>query len=101
MKNMKKFASILMILTIIASLALPVFAAQTGNLKISGTQAGKTYDLYRVLDLTYSDGDGTGNYTYTVNPAFVDYFTEKASQTQSRILEGSIRKGCPPSRRIS
>lgn len=88
MKNMKKLLSAALALVMVLAMTVPVLAAQTGNLKISGTQAGKTYDLYRVLDLTYSDGTGTGNYTYTVNPAFADYFTDNSIPDPIGHIEG-------------
>lgn len=88
MKNMKKLLGAALALVMVLAMMVPVLAAQTGNLKLSGTQAGKTYDLYRVLDLTYSSGDGTGNYSYTVNPAFATYFTENSITDPIGHIEG-------------
>ncbi|HFU3975332.1 TPA: isopeptide-forming domain-containing fimbrial protein [Streptococcus suis] len=77
MNYIKKILGAALALVMVMAMMIPVLAVQTGNLKITGTQEGKTYDLYRVFDLTYSDGDGSGNYSYSVNPAFAKYFTDK------------------------
>lgn len=112
MKNIKKILGAALALVMVMAMMIPVLAVQTGNLKITGTQAGKTYDLYRVFDLTYSDGDGSGNYSYSVNPAFAEYFennnipdpighikgldTEKLSALAQDILGWAIAKRVTP-----
>lgn len=66
MKKAKKLTGILLLIAMLFMIAAPAMATQTGSLTINGTTNGKTYDLYKVLDLTQS-GDA---YSYTVNKNF-------------------------------
>ena len=61
---MKKFLSILMVLTLVLSLGISAFAAENnGSITINNATIGETYRIYRVFDATYnSDGD----VTYTI-----------------------------------
>lgn len=66
MRKAKKLTGILLLIAMLFMIAAPAMATQTGSLTINGTTNGKTYDLYKVLDLTQS-GDA---YSYTVNKNF-------------------------------
>ena len=72
MKKAKKLTGILLVLAMLFMIAAPAMAVQTGTLTINGTTVGKTYELYKVLDLTQS-GDA---YSYTVNGAFTGFSIE-------------------------
>lgn len=66
MRKAKRLTGILLLIAMLFMIAAPAMATQTGSLTINGTTNGKTYDLYKVLDLTQS-GDA---YSYTVNKNF-------------------------------
>ena len=69
MKKAKKLTGILLLVAMLFMIAAPAMAVQTGTLTINGTTDGKTYELYKVLDLTQS-----GNaYSYTVNEDFAGF----------------------------
>ena len=70
MKRAKKLIAFLLAAVMVMSLSMTVLADSTGDLTIIGTTEGKTYDLYKVLDLTQS-GDA---YSYTVNTKFEGFF---------------------------
>lgn len=85
-KMKKRFLSLLLAITMLFSVTATAFAddpapetptGQIGTIKICGTEAGKQYDLYRVFDLTHSQG----HFYYTINPYFVDFFKEKNGGT--------------------
>ena len=58
---MKKFLSILMVLTLVLSLGVTVFAAEdTGSITITNATVGNSYSLYKIFDATYST-DASGN----------------------------------------
>lgn len=69
MKKAKKLTGILLLVAMLFMIAAPAMAVQTGTLTINGTTNGKTYELYKVLDLTQS-GDA---YSYTVNKDFAGF----------------------------
>lgn len=68
MKNMKRIASVLLTLVMLAALAIPAMAAgETGSITINDAAnvsvAGKTFNAYKILDLKMV---GTDGYVYTV-----------------------------------
>ena len=78
MKLRNKLFTMLLACIMLVAMAVPAFAsAQTGTLTINGTTAGKTYDLYKVLDLTQS-GDA---YSYTVNENFENFTYDGITET--------------------
>lgn len=72
-KIMCAVLAVLMVLsTSIVAFAAPT---QTGTVTVKNVTAGETYSFYRLLDLAYTDnGDGTKNYSYTVNSDFDKFF---------------------------
>ena len=72
MKNVKRIAGIALALILALALAVPAFAAANGTITINDAQAGHTYSVYRVLDLTYDAGANA--YSYKVNSAWTDFF---------------------------
>lgn len=75
MMKLKKFARKMILMlaaaALLVSMGLTAFAAGGGTITITGTTAGKTYDIYRIFDLTYS-GE---NVAYTINSAWSAFFT--------------------------
>ncbi|MCB6993328.1 isopeptide-forming domain-containing fimbrial protein [bacterium 210820-DFI.6.37] len=82
MKLRNKLFTMLLACIMLVAMAVPAFAsAQTGDLIINGTTDGKTYDLYKVLDLTQS-GDA---YSYTVNSAFEKFSYNSMTDGQNLV----------------
>lgn len=80
MKKMKRILSAALALILTLVLVTPAFAAgqdtnKSGTITINNAEPGKTYKAYRLFDLSY---DGNGHYGYTVNEAWVKFFTEDA-----------------------
>ncbi len=75
--KLRKCCALLLALVTALVLSVPALAAgPTGRLTIQDTADGRTYELYRVFDLTQS-GD---NYAYSVHESFRDFFQEKAGR---------------------
>ena len=65
---MKKFLSILLVLTMVLSLGITAFAAEeTGSITITNATLDENYAVYKVFNATYAK-DGTG-VSYTLDPA--------------------------------
>lgn len=66
MKNIKRFASVVMVIMMMLSMMIPAMA---GTITVSNTVVGETYSAYKIFDVTYS-GTGTtsdyANYSYTI-----------------------------------
>lgn len=76
MKNMKRIASVLLTLVMLAALAIPAMAAgETGSITINNAAnvsvAGKTFNAYKILDLKMV---GTDGYVYTVPAAMKAFY---------------------------
>lgn len=76
MKNMKRIASVLLTLVMLAALAIPAMAAgETGSITINDAAnvsvAGKTFNAYKILDLKMV---GTDGYVYTVPAAMKAFY---------------------------
>lgn len=73
MKQMKKLASLLLVLVMIFSMmSVTAFAAGTNTITVKNAVSGQKYDLYKILDLSVND-DQTA-YSYTVNSAWENFF---------------------------
>lgn len=70
MKSMKKAAAFLLVAVLMMTMTVTAFAAGSGTITVSGTTNGKTYDIYKIFDLTYS-GD---NVSYTFDSDWVNFF---------------------------
>lgn len=79
MKKMKRIVTMMLVLVLALALAVPVFAAETdGSITISNAVEGKTYQAYRLFDLTLDKaGD---HYGYTVNAEWNVFFTTGAGK---------------------
>lgn len=77
MKHVRKLACLLLALVMIFALATTALAEDTnpGQITINETVDGKTYDLFRVFDLTYVGEDPNQKVAYTINTNWADFFT--------------------------
>ena len=65
---MKKFLSILMVLTLVLSLGITAFAAEeTGSITITNATLGEDYHVYKLFNATYVAGSDA--VSYTLDPA--------------------------------
>lgn len=87
MKSMKKFMALLLVVVLTLALATTAFAAGTDpSITVNGTTKDKTYDIYKIFDLTYSDVPAQGtegepgyvpasqNVSYEIDSDWVNFF---------------------------
>lgn len=76
-KLVSRFMAVLMVMTMILSMSMTVFAAEApkGTLTVNNTVAGKTLDLYQIFTAT-KNGD---NVAYTLNSVYEGFFQSKIS----------------------
>lgn len=68
---MKKLFALLLTLLMLLAMGTTAFAAEeTGSITVNGTTKGKTYDVYKIFDLTYS-GDAV---SYTIDTDWTAFF---------------------------
>ena len=85
---MKKFLSILMVLTMVLSLGVTAFATEdTGSITITNATIGNTYSLYKIFDATYST-NAAGNaeavsYSITTDNQFFSYLFGADGKTEN------------------
>ncbi|MCI6759803.1 MAG: SpaH/EbpB family LPXTG-anchored major pilin [Clostridiales bacterium] len=72
MKHVKRIVGFVLALVMVLALSVGAFAAGNNTIKVTGAQAGETYRIYKMLDLSVND-DQTA-YSYTVNSAWADFF---------------------------
>ncbi|MBE6649411.1 MAG: isopeptide-forming domain-containing fimbrial protein [Ruminococcaceae bacterium] len=83
---MKKFLSLLTVVMLIMTLAIPVSAAGEGSVTINGVGTDATYEIYKLLDLeSYSTESGA--YSYKVNSAWTGFFATAEALTYVSIDE--------------
>ena len=80
-KLVSRFMAVLMAMTMILSMSMTAFAAETpkGTLTVNNTVAGKTLDLYQIFTAT-KNGD---NVAYTLNSAYEGFFKTKVENGSS------------------
>ncbi len=83
---MKKFLSILTVVMLIMTLAIPVSAAGEGSVTINGVGTDATYEIYKLLDLESYSTD-SGAYSYKVNSAWTGFFATAEAHTYVSIDE--------------
>lgn len=97
MKNLKKLFSVVLTLVLSFCMISAVSAENNGTITISGTTAEKTYEIYRIFDLTLSDG---GKIAYTINSDWTGFFaTGKAGAnyisttagTSTIVIDGVVK----------
>ena len=84
--------ALLAALALVLAMAVPAFAANGGNIKITNTQAGTTYTIYKMFDLSYNaDNDA---YIYTVVSAWKPFFeTGEGKNYVTLNKNGVVSKG--------
>ena len=89
MKYTKKLTGFLLALVMMLAMTTLVFAAGDNSISVTGAQAGETYKIYKMLDLSVND-DKTA-YTYTVNKDWTAFFTgDGAGAAYVGISEGYV-----------
>ena len=92
-KAMKKLMAALLAVAMVCAMAIPAFAAggtTTGSITIDNAVKGETYTIYKMFKLNSFDtdaNDGAGNYSYTVVPAWEDFFKDGAAGNSYITLE--------------
>lgn len=84
-KNMKKFASVMLAGMMLSSMAMTAWADTSdsknpGKITINETIQGKSYELYKIFDLTYSKTDSGTNVSYTIDSDWEGFFSDKGSK---------------------
>lgn len=80
---MKKFLSILMVLTLVLSLGVTAFAAEnTGSITITNATIGEDYYAYKIFDATFEEGSDKVSYTIdSANQFYSVFFNADGSAT--------------------
>lgn len=81
MKRLKKFAGLLLAVTMILAYSVTAFAAGNGSITITNAVPGQVYTIYRILDLESYDST-TNAYAYTANSDWLDWL-----KTQTQYVE--------------
>ena len=80
MKNVKKLLIFVLAAALTLTVGLTAFAAGEGSITVNGTTAGKTYEIYKIFDLTLS-GDAAA---YTIDEDWAGFFfNEDGSKTDA------------------
>lgn len=91
MKNMKKFASVLVAIVLVLAMSVPAFAAgQTGSITINNVNANDAFKAYKILDATAIDAANPNNgITYSIPTEmegfYADYFSVDESDMNAVI----------------
>jgi len=78
MKNIKKLLVAVLTFTLSICMINKVTATTNeGSITITGTTAGKTYEVYKIFDLTYSGSEATDDLkvAYTIDDAWTNFFS--------------------------
>ena len=93
---MKKLMAALLAVAMVCAMAIPAWAASgsssttRGSITINSAVAGEDYTIYKMFKLNSFDtnaNDGAGNYSYTVVPAWEDFFKDSAAGNSYITLE--------------
>ena len=78
-KTIKKFMAALLAVALLCAMAVPAFAAEgtapaatTGTVTVQNVVSGKTYKIYRILDIATHDSDYS-SVVYKVNDNWKDF----------------------------
>ena len=88
MKKMKKFASLLLALVLVFSLAATAFAqditepTKNDSITVNSAKSGETYNLYKLFDLVVNDEITPTAYSYKVNSDWSAFFAEGGAGKQ-------------------
>lgn len=108
MKHMRKVFALALTLIMALALTVPAFAADNGSITIKNTENGKSYDLFKIFDLTYTTvGEGGAAKTvaaYTIDNDWTAFFAasgdgagyivdaQPAGSTLNPIIVGGVKK---------
>ncbi len=85
---MKKLISLSLMIMLVLSLTISVFAAPTtGSITINGVNEDTTYEIYRLLVLESYDKT-SGAYSYTIDPAWTAYFATDEAKAYIDVNDG-------------
>ena len=91
MKRVKRVLALLAALALVLAMAVPAWAANGGNIKITNTQADTTYTIYKMFDLSYNaDNDA---YVYTVVSAWKSFFENGEGKNYVTLKNDVVSKG--------
>lgn len=97
MKTLKKIASIMFALLMIATTAVGVFAdedpvpaAGSNTITVNGAKAGETYSLYKMLDLDVGENFTAYHYTIKTDSAWYAFFTTGKGATYVTIATDGV-----------
>ena len=77
MKTLKRLLAVMIVVIMCVSLgSVAAYAAGEGSIIITGTTPGKTYDAYKIFDLTYSGSGADLAVTYTIDTDWAAFFAE-------------------------
>ncbi len=88
MKNIRRICTLVMVLAMVLSLAVPAMAA-TGSITFTGGAAGAEYSAFRLLNAT--DG-GNGKFAYTLNEKYADILKAETGKTEQNDIVDYIGK---------
>ena len=93
MKNSKLFISVISILLFVFVAASSVFAVSgaEGTITITNAQVGKIYEIYKILDFTYSGTAGSENVAYTISTEWRDFFFNSDGTLKEYELSGGSK----------
>ena len=106
MKHMRKVFALALTLIMALALTVPAFAADDGSITINHTENGKSYDLFKIFDLTYTTvGEGEAAKTvaaYTIDNDWTAFFVgdgagyivpaQPSGVTLNPIIVGGVKK---------
>lgn len=75
MRITKKIVALILALLMVFSLAATASAAEPGSITIQNTVSGKTYNLYKIFDLTYSGSGDDLKVAYTIAAGWEAFFS--------------------------
>lgn len=88
MKNMKKFASVLVAIVLVLAMSVPAFAAGTGKITITNPVEGQTYKVYKMFSFTPASGSNEGG-IYEALPEW-ESFISGVGATYLEVKDGTI-----------
>lgn len=82
MKKWKKLSSLLLAFVMVLTMAMPVMAAApsgnfgdtTGSITINNAEKDRTYNLYKIFDLSYAGEGDSLTVAYRISSAWEDFF---------------------------